>query len=816
MTHQRNHGSQLRRFNFRSALAVILLFSGAAMGVMAFNAPALNSALPNSPQINRTPARQMPGKIDITQVRRLLLRNSPFINALPGQPATANGPQADGIITTYAGGGGGDERRAIHAAALGPTGVAVGRDGSLYFSEFVQPFGDNRVRKIDRSGIIHAFAGTGAVEPFRPYSGDGQPAVQAPSMRPYNLATDAAGNVYIVDSFNDRIRKVDTSGIITTFAGNGRFGFSGDGGPAIDAKLNIFSGGLTLDRQGNLYIADDGNNRVRKVDRAGIITTVAGNGKASNCLEEDCTGLIGDGGRATRAVVTIPLGLAFDGAGSLYIAAPGDDRIRKVDPAGIITTYAGNGTIGYTGDGGPATQAALAFPPAVAVDSAGNLYFSDNFNTRIRKVDAVSQIITTIAGSDNQALGDGGPATAAQIKNCFGIAVDSADNLYLTDLYYNRIRKVNRAGIINTIAGTGRSFAGDGGPATKAAIDNTYNFSFIDPTGNFYLTDTYNDRIRKVDPLGVITTIAGDGFNTCGVEAGIGDDSCHGRFAGDGGPAITASLNRPSGMARDHAGNIYIADRDNNRIRKIDPSGIMTTVAGNGQNDANGLCLPPSPGIGDGGPATSGCLGGPLSVAVDRAGNLYIADAVNARIRKVDTAGIITTYAGNGERGTSGDGGPATDAALDYITGVALDRTGNLYIATFFQNRVRKVDAALSEDGTHHISTVAGTGTCGFSGDGSPATSAELCIPEGVVVAADGNLYIADTDNERVRKVDTSGIITSVAGGSDPGTYYYGGDGGPATKAGFYFPTGVVVSASGDLYISDSLNRRIRKVRMRR
>ncbi len=790
------------------------------MGVMALNAPALNSALLATSLPNTVSARQLSGKIDsgihqaLTKAGQLPLRNAPLIDAIPESPVRPTGPLADSIITTYAGGGGGDGRRAIHAAVLGPTGVAVGSDGSLYFSEFLQSFGDGRVRKIDRSGVIHAFAGTGAVEPFRPYSGDGQPAVQAPSMRPYNLVTDAVGNVYLVDSFNDRIRKVDTAGIITTFAGNGRFGFSGDGGPAIDAKLNIFSGGLTLDRQGNLYIADDGNNRVRKVDRAGIITTVAGNGKASKCLEDNCTGLIGDGGPATLAVVTIPQGIGFDRAGNLYIAAVGDDRIRKVDPAGIITTYAGNGTIDYSGDGGPATQAALAFPSALGVDSAGNVSFSDNFGTRIRQVNAATEIITTIAGSDNLVLGDGGPATAAQIKNCFGLAFDSADNLYLTDLYYNRIRKVDRAGIINTIGGTGRSFAGDGGPATSAAIDIGFNFSFvIDEAENLYITDTYNDRIRKVDSAGVITTIAGDGFNTCGMEAGAGDDFCHGRFAGDGGPAIKASLNRPSGLAQDRAGNFYIADSANNRIRKIDTSGTMTTVAGNGKNDSNGVCTSE---IGDGGRATRACLGNPYDVAVDRAGNLFIADFFNARIRKVDPSGIITTYAGNGEGGTTGDGGPAPDAALDFITGVATDRAGNVYIATFFQNRVRKVDAALSEDGTHHISTVAGTGAGGFSGDGGPATSAELFDVEGVVVDEDGSLYIGDTFNERVRKVDPSGIITSVAGGSEPGTFYFGGDGGAATKAGFFFPTGAAVSPSGDLYISDEGNRRIRKVRMRR
>ncbi len=715
-----------------------------------------------------------------------------------------------GDIITYAGGGGGDNGRAKRAAVLAPLGLALGADGSIYFAEFVIPFGENRVRKVDPAGVIHSFAGTGAVEPFKPFSGDGKLAVHDPSMVPQSLAVDAAGNVYLTDRWNNRVRKVDTSGVITTVAGNGDFGFSGDGGPATSAQINVQFGFLAIDGNGNLYIADQANNRVRKVDSSGTITTVAGNGKANPC-NPDCTGDVGDGLPARKALVTNPFGLAFDQSGNLYISE-GDSRVRKVDAAtGLISTVAGNGTFEFTGDGGPATQAGVGGPLGLAFDAAGNLYIADNgpFVDRIRKVDAATQIITSVVGSGPKDArlprGDGGPATEASIYFCWGIAFDSADNLYLTD-WKNRIRKVDPAGTITTAAGAGRAYAGNGRRAARAELDIPFS-SYVDPAGTLYIADTYNDRVRKVNPSGIITTIAGDGYNTCGEEALNGDDYCHGRFAGDGGPAIDASLNRPAGVTTDSAGNIYIAERDNNRIRKIDTAGIITTVAGNGQNDENGSCLN---GIGDGGPATSACLGNPYSVTIDASGNLYIADFYNARIRKVDTSGIITTYAGNGAADTSGDGGPAPEAGLGNITGVAVDQPGNVYIATFFQERIRKVDAALSTDGTHHISTIAGTGTCGFSGDGGPATSAELCTPEGVAVDAAGNVYIADTDTEHIRKVDTAGIITSIAGASID--YYYGGDRGPALQAGFFFPSGVAISSSGDLYIADSENKRIRKI----
>ena len=334
--------------------------------------------------------------------------------------------------------------------------------------------------------------------------------------------------------------------------------------------------------------------------------------------------------------------------------------------------------------------------------------------------------------------------------------------------------------IISTVAGNGSYYySGEGGPATSASLYYPAGVA-VDGAGNLYIADTNAQLIHEVDISGNISTVAGNG--------GYG-------YGGDGGAGTSASLDYPYGVAVDSAGNIYIADTDNQRIRKVDATThTITTVTGNGTAGYSG----------DGGAATSASLDYPYGVAVDGAGNLYIADTFNQRIRKVDASTHdISTVAGNGTAGYSGDGGAATSAILDHPHGVAVDGAGNLYIADEGNQRIRKVDTS------GNISTVAGNGGIFYNGDGRPATSASLYGPYGVAVDSSGNLYIADTSNNRIRKVDTSGNISTVAG---DGSYGFSGDGGAAASAMLAIPRGVAVNGAGDIFIADSYNQRIRRV----
>jgi uncharacterized protein (TIGR03437 family) len=330
---------------------------------------------------------------------------------------------------------------------------------------------------------------------------------------------------------------------------------------------------------------------------------------------------------------------------------------------------------------------------------------------------------------------------------------------------------------ITTYAGNGAvSFSGDGGLASSAALNHPKGLAF-DGSGNLYIADSDNYRVRQVSPTGVITTIAGTGNNV---------------YSGDGGNPLFASFSDLSGVAVDFSGNIYIADSSNRRIRKI-ANGIVTTIAGIGVQGFSG----------DGGPATSAMLGRAEAIAVDTGGNLYYADSVNQRIRKIASSGIISTVAGNGVAGYSGDGGPATSASLNFPVGLALDSGGNIYIADANNSRVRKVTPS------GIISTIAGNGQEGFSGDGGAAVSASLNLPSDVLVDGGGNLYIADAGNNRIRKVTSSGQISTIAGTVNNG---FAGDGGPAAQATLNYPWGLAMDASGGLYLSEDSNSRVRKI----
>ena len=633
------------------------------------------------------------------------------------------------------------------SASLGyaPRYLAADQAGDVFFVY------ENTVLRLDAAtNVLTLAAGSGTTG----FSGDNGPATSAQLNGPTGVAVDSNGNLYIADTLNNRIREV-SGGVITTVAGTGTPGFGGDKGQAVSALLNGPSG-VAVDSNGILYIADTLNRRVRQVSSSGVITTVAGGGTA-----------LTDNISAIKAQLAANFGIAVDAAGILYIADTDNNRIRRVS-AGLIATVAGSGTRGFAGDNGPATGARLALPGAIAFDSAGDLYIADTDNNRIREVS--NGVITTVAGG-RASLGDNAAATSAQINSPTGIAVDSTGSLYIADFGDFRIRKVSNA-VITTVAGNGApGYGGDNGPATSAQLASPYGLA-IDRAGTLYTSDSSNNVIRKISN-GVISTVAGNA--TPG-------------FSGDNGPAISAQLASPAGVAMDTAGNLYIADSLNNLVREVS-NGVITTVAGNG-----------APGFsGDGGPAINAQLNGPTGVAVDAAGNLYIADSANNRIRLV-SGGVIVTIAGTGTPGLSGDNGPAIGAQLYAPSGIAVDNAGNLYIADTYNGTIREVANGV-------ISTVAGNGTLGFAGDNGSAVHAQLNNPYGIVVDSAGNLYIADTGNQRIRKVTSSGVILTVAGDGTPG---FSGDSGAAIAAQLNNPYGLAVDSSGKLYVSDFDNNRVR------
>jgi hypothetical protein len=740
-----------------------------------------------------------------------------------------------GVISTYAGNGtqgyGGDGGAATSSELSDPPGVAVDSNGNVYIADSV----NNRIRKVTPAGIISTIAGNGSAG----YSGDGGAATSAELNAPFGVAVDTSGNIYIVDRENSRIRKVTPAGVISTVAGNGTYGYSGDGGAATAAELANPTG-VAADSGGNVYIADAANSRIRKVTPAGVITTVAGNGTP---------GYNGDGGAATSAEV-YPAGVAVDSGGNLYIADYGNQRIRKVTSAGVISTIAGNGAYGYSGDGGAATSAELNSPFSTALDSSGNLYIADYGNQRIRKVTPAGMISTVAGNGTSGYSGDGGAATSGEINNPFGVAVDSSGNLYVGDYSNQRVRKVTYetasatalvSSVNPAISGQSVTFTATVSPAGSLSTTPTGTVTFYDSTTSLGIgtlngsgVATFTTSSLTATSHTITAVYSGDanfGPSTSGpvieiVNAGstaamptfsVASGSYVSPFtvgitSVSVGATIYYTTDGSVPTAASFPYTVPVAVTSSETINAIatgggyagsgvgsaayvigNSIGTISTVAGNGTAGYSG----------DGGVATSAELNVPSGTAVDSNGNLYIADQSNNRVRKVTPAGVISTVAGNGAPGFSGDGGPATSAEMYSPSGVAVDGSGNLYITDAGNNRIRKVTVA------GVISTVAGNGTQGYSGDGGPATSAEFYDASSVALDNSGNFYFADMYNYRIRKVTPAGVISTVAGN---GTYGFFGDGGPATSAELYDPAGVAVDPGGNLYIADSANSRIRKV----
>jgi len=683
---------------------------------------------------------------------------------------------------------------------------------------------------------------------------------------PDAVAAGPDGAVYVADE-RGAVRALSTGSATETVAAGVEIpGYAGDGGAATAAELGD-PAGVATGPGGLLVIADAINNRVRVVAgtsgkayglamTAGHIYTIAGNGTA---------GSSGSGGLATAAELDDPEGVAVDAAGNLVIADSGDNQIQVVAAkagtfyglkmaAGHLYTVAGDGQLGYSGDGGPAIRATLDDPPAVAAGADGSLVIADGDRIRVIAARAGTYYgraiaagdIDTVAGNGTAGLsGNGGKATAAELDDPEGLAVDAAGNLVIADSANNEVQVVAASSAssygrkmaidhIYAVAGTGTAgAAGTGGLATAAELSNPSGVT-IDSAGNLVIADTGNDLVRVLAAQS--GTFYGQAMTAEHLYTVAGNGTTG--FSGNGGPAASAEFAQPfdpAGVTATSAGNYLVSDATQVRMvaaasgtyfGQAMTAGDIYAVAGSGK-----------PGLtGNGGPATAARLNYPEGLALDGSGNLVIADSSNSQIRVVAavtgtfygqamTAGDIYAVAGNGTAGLTGNGGPATAAELSLPGGVAVDGAGNLVIADTYNNEIRVVAATT---GTFygqamtagHIYEVAGDGTFGFSGEAGPATAAELAYPDGVTVDSAGNLVMADSTNNRIRVVAAAagtdygvkmkaGYIYTIAGN---GTAGYAGDGGPAAKAELSLPAAVEPDASGNLLIADADNSRIRVI----
>ena len=562
---------------------------------------------------------------------------------------------------------------------------------------------------------------------------------------------------------------------INTIVGTGINGFSGDGGPSSNAQIGRCIGQPASDTQYNLYFgANDIGWKLRKIQSTGTITTLGGNYRY----------FYGDGLFPTQAALGPKLAVSVVSPGTILITDCSNVRFRYVNEDPTIMTIAGSGQVGNSGNGGPALAATFRNPNMTVADNTSSIYIADTSNNVIRKYQLSTISLyagTGIAGS----TGDGGVATSAKLAEPYGVAINSSNDLYITDTSNCVIRAVNSvSGIITKYAGSyTKGFSGDGSLATSATLNYPRGLAF-DPQNNLYICDTGNKRIRRIDvTTGIISTIAGNG-----VEG----------FSGTSTSAFLAALSSPTGITTDLNGNLYIADTNNNCIRFVNvQTGNIATVAGQ----------PPRGGyLGNNTFATSALLSSPSQLAFDKAsGFIYIADDGNSRIRLLNSAtGIIYDYAGNGSPFSYGDNVPASNAIFGSIAAVATDKQDNIYVSDGEGNIIRKIDSI-----TQTITGVVGTGGGGFTGDGT-ALLASVSSPKAMITTAQNDLLFCDTNNHRIRKyISSSRTVTTIAG---TGVAGYSGDGGFASTAALNFPKSLTIDTTGNIFIGDSSNYRIRKI----
>ena len=660
------------------------------------------------------------------------------------------------VVTTVAGSGADHSNLtrdgpAILARFNGPMGVAVDSAGNL----FVADTSNSEIRFITPAGVVSTIAGLPGNRGLEDGTGTG-----AALNEPEGVAVDSSGVAYVADTFNNAVRKVTSSGIVTTLAGTASSRGSADGTGA-SARFNS-PRGTAVDSAGNVYVADVSNDTIRMITPAGVVTTLAGYPGTAGSAD----------GTGSAARFSGPTGVAVDSAGNVYVTDAANDEIRMVTPAGVVTTLAGAAGPSGTTDG-TGTAAQFSSPGGLAMDSAGNLYVADTLNDTVRKI-APGAVVTTLAGTAGTSGTDDAVGTAAQFASPAAVAVDSTGNVYVADSGNETIRKITPAGVVTTLAGSAGTRGNLDGTGTAAQFDTPSGVA-VDSAGNVYVADTNNDTIRKIDPSGVVSTLAG----TAG-SIGFAD-----------GTGSAARFSFPLGLSLDSQGNLYVGDTNNNIIRVVTPAGVVTTLAGSAYVGSKGS---------DDGVGPAARFNEPNGVTVDSAGNIYIGDTFNATVRKITPNGSVSTLAGS--PGSEGSLDGVGSAAQFYLPiGVAADSSGNIYVADAYNATIRKV----GPDGT--VSTLAGLAGVRGSTDGT-ASAAAFYLPRSVALDPSGNIFVADSANSVIRKVTTDGIVTTFAGlAGNSGTLD-----GTGSGAEFNSPGGVATDNMGNVYVADTGSNTIRKI----
>lgn len=657
-----------------------------------------------------------------------------------------------GVVTLFAGSStgasGSTDATGTAARFYHPSHLVFDSSGNLFVTDSY----NCTIRKITTGAVVTTFAG--AVDGWGYANGTGSAAV---FNSPTGIGIDSSNNLYIADEYNYAIRKITTGAVVTTFAGAALHTGSDDGTGS--AARFGFPGGLTVDGSGNLFVADRGSRTIRKVTSGAVVTTFAG-----------AVGPLGStDGAATDARFNYPQGMVFDSSGNLFVADTNNHVIRKITPAGVVSTFAG--TAGSSGSAnGTGSAARFFYPVGIAIDTSDVLYVTDSYNCTIRKI-TTGAVVTTFAGSLTNCDHLDGTGTAAHFNLPRGIAVNSSGIVYVVEHWGNSVRKITAAGVVTTLAGG--TYGSADGTGAAAQFANPIGVT-LDSSGNLYVADTGNRTIRKVTAAGVVTTIAGSAGNWGSAD----------------GTGAAASFSETFMLAADSSNNIYITDFDNYTIRKMTTAGVVTTFAGS----------PVIKGF-ENGFGSAARFNDPIGVATDSSGNVYISDTLNFAIRKITPAGYVTTYAGpQPSSDLVNSVGP--NARFSNPTGVINDSSGNLFVTDSGNNGIRKVTAS------GFASVFAGSSTGDSGSTDATGTSARFFNPQGITRDSSGNLYVADTGNHTIRKITPAGVVTTLAGSAG----LSGSTNGTGSAARFNSPASVTVDTSGNVYVADKNNYNVRKI----